>query len=73
MIMVFVCSSLSEWYTSGQLIGNVVKWNGDGTYSNDTANNNAYWIQTDSKFHSRDDRIIYKFACKSPTYIHFYK
>lgn len=61
--------SLSEWYTSGQLIGTYVKWNGDGTFLNDTTttNNNNYWI-TDPRLKTRNDRIIYQFSSANRQY-----
>lgn len=52
-----------DWYTSGQLIGAYIKWNGDGSYSNDTTttgNANTYWIPANTAA-NQNDRIIYRF------------
>ncbi|KAL4235250.1 hypothetical protein ACF0H5_006888 [Mactra antiquata] len=59
-----------DWYTSGQLIGNYIKWYGDGSYSNDTrstANAYIYWIPADDSA-NQNDRIIYRFDASQRKY-----
>lgn len=59
--------SFSEWYTSGQLIERAVKWNGDGSYMNNTFGDSLYWI-TDDRSNVRGDRIVYQFSGASRKY-----
>ncbi|XP_060587975.1 contactin-like [Ruditapes philippinarum] len=60
--------SVTEWYTSGQRIGDYVKWNGDGTYSNDTVTSGSYWIIEPIQIHKRNDKVIYKFSAATRQY-----